>query len=184
MSASDRKPARLSTPLDPAALRRLRCGQEVLLSGDIFTARDQAHRRLVDLLRKGRRLPFDIRGQVIYYCGPTKTPPGRVIGACGPTTAARMDALTPPLLKAGVRAVIGKGRRSADVRAQLKRHRAVYFLATGGAGAFLAHHVVGSRKVCFADLGPEAVLRLTVKDFPLIVGIDTRGRDIFPEKET
>jgi len=170
---------RLSTPLDPAALSRLRCGQEVLLSGTVYTARDQAHRRLVDLLKAGKRLPFDIRGQVFYYCGPTATPPGRVIGACGPTTAGRMDPYMAPLLKQGLRAAIGKGRRSAAVRALLKKHKAVYFLATGGVAALLARHVIGRRQVCFADLGPEAVVRLTVKDFPLIVGIDCRGRDVF-----
>ncbi len=179
MSASHRKAVRLSTPLDPVAVARLRCGQEVLLSGDVYTARDQAHRRFADLLKKNRRLPFDIRGQVLYYCGPTRTPPGRVIGACGPTTAGRMDPFMAPLLRQGLRAVIGKGRRSADVRRLLKRHKAVYLLATGGAGALLARHVTRRRPVCFADLGPEAVVRLTVKDFPLLVGIDSRGRDIF-----
>jgi len=179
MSVSDNAVVRLSTPLDPDALARLRCGQEVLLSGVVYTARDQAHRRLVDLLKAGKRLPFDIKGQTIYYCGPTKTPPGRAIGACGPTTAGRMDALTVPLLQKGLKAVIGKGRRSLEVRAALKKNKAVYLLATGGAGALLARRVTAVRKVCFGDLGPEAVVRLTVKDFPLIVGIDSRGRDVF-----
>jgi fumarate hydratase subunit beta len=178
MSVSD-KAVRLATPLDPAAVARLRCGQQVLLSGIVYTARDQAHRRLVDLLKAKRRLPFDLKDQVIYYCGPTKTPPGRVIGACGPTTAGRMDTLTPPLLRMGLKAVIGKGRRSAQVRESLKKHKAVYLLATGGAGALLARHVIARRMVCFADLGPEAVVRLTVRDMPLIVGIDARGRDVF-----
>jgi len=178
MSVSDRKAVRLSTPLDAEAVARLRCGQEVLLSGTVYAARDQAHKRLVNLLKKKRPLPFDMKGQVIYYCGPTRTPPGRVIGSCGPTTASRMDPFTPPLLRAGILAVIGKGKRSDDVRASLRKRKAVYFLAPGGAGALLARCVKARRPVCFADLGPEAVVRLTVKDFPLIVGIDSRGRDI------
>jgi len=181
MSTLRDRAVRLSTPLDPRALARLRCGQEVLLSGTVYTARDQAHRRLVELLKAGKRLPFAVRDQIVYYCGPTGTPAGRVIGACGPTTSGRMDPFMGPLLAAGLRAVIGKGRRSAGVRALLKKHKAVYFLAPGGAGALLARRVTARRKVCFADLGPEAVVRLTVKDFPLIVGIDSRGRDVFEE---
>lgn len=157
----------------------LRAGDEVLLTGDIYTARDQAHKKLIELIRKGGKLPFDLKGQIIYYCGPTKTPPMRVIGSCGPTTSARMDKMTGPLLEAGVKAMIGKGRRSEEVRGLIKKHKAVYFLATGGAGAYLAKRVISVKPVAFKELGPEAVYRLRVKDFPLIVGIDSQGNDIF-----
>lgn len=163
----------------PKLLSSLKAGDEVLLSGEIFTARDQAHKRLVELINKGARLPLDLKGAFIYYCGPTQTPPGRVIGSCGPTTSARMDKLTEPLLKSGLAAMIGKGRRSEEVRRLIKKHKTVYFLAVGGAGAFLARRVVSKKPVCFKELGPEAVYKLRVKDFPLIVGIDSRGTDIF-----
>lgn len=154
-------------------------GDEVLLTGEIYTARDQAHKRLIELLKKGKKLPFEIKNQIIYYCGPTKTPPLKTIGSCGPTTSARMDTMVEPLLKAGLKAMIGKGRRSEEVRRLIKKHKAVYFLATGGAGAYLAKRVLSARPVCFKDLGPEAIYMLRVKDFPLIVGIDSRGTDVF-----
>jgi len=174
---------RLSTPLDPSVLKSLRVGDEVLLSGKVLTARDQAHKRIVAALKKGARLPVDIKGCVIYYCGPTKTRPGSAIGSCGPTTAGRMDKMTVPLLKAGLKGMIGKGRRSPEVRQAIRKYRAVYFLATGGAGALLSKKVRSARLVCYADLGPEAVVELTVKDFPLVVGIDAEGRDVFAHQE-
>lgn len=170
---------RLSTPLDPSVLKSLKAGDEVLLSGKVLTARDQAHKRIVAALRKGVKLPVDVRGRVIYYCGPARTKPGDVIGSCGPTTAGRMDKMTVPLLKAGLKGMIGKGRRSEEVRQAIHKYGAVYFLATGGAGALLSKKIVSARLVCYADMGPEAIVELTVKDFPLIVGIDTRGNDIF-----
>ncbi len=170
---------RLSTPLDFSVLKFLKAGDEVLLSGKVLTARDQAHKRIVEALGKGMRLPVDIRGRVIYYCGPTKTKPGKAIGSCGPTTASRMDRMTVPLLKAGLKGMIGKGRRSDEVRRAIRKYGAVYFLATGGAGALLSQKVASARLVCYADLGPEAVVEMTVKDFPLIVGIDAKGTDIF-----
>ena len=170
---------RLPTPLDLTVLKSLQAGDEVLFSGKLLTARDQAHKRIVEMLKKGARLPVDIRGRVIYYCGPTKTKPGKAIGSCGPTTASRMDKMTVPLLKAGLKGMIGKGRRSEEVRRAIRKYGAVYFLATGGAGALLSKKIVSARLVCYADLGPEAVLELTVKDFPLVVGIDARGNDIF-----
>ncbi len=163
-------------------LLRLKVGDEVLLSGVIFTARDQAHKRLAALIAKGARLPVDLKGQAVYYCGPTRKRPGRAIGSCGPTTAGRMDSYTPLLLKTGMKAMIGKGRRSEEVKRLIRRHRAVYFLATGGAGALLSRRVLSCEPVCFKDLGPEAVYRLTVRDFPLVVGIDARGHDVFKEK--
>jgi fumarate hydratase subunit beta len=174
---------RLSTPLDPSALKSLKAGDEVLLSGRVLTARDQAHKRIVETLKKRARLPVDVRGRVIYYCGPARTKPGNVIGSCGPTTAGRMDKMTVPLLRAGLKGMIGKGRRSEEVRQAIRKYRAVYFLATGGAGALLSKKIVSARLVCYADLGPEAVLELTVKDFPLVVGIDAEGRDVFAHQE-
>lgn len=169
----------LTIPFNEKELRALRAGDEVLLTGEIYTARDQAHRRFVDLLKKGLKLPLALKGKVIYYCGPAKTPEGRVIGSCGPTTASRMDLLTAPMFKAGVAAVIGKGRRSEEVRRLLKKYKGVYFMATGGAGALLSKKVAASKVVCFGDLGPEAVRKLTVKDFSVIVGIDSKGGDVF-----
>lgn len=169
----------LQTPLDLSLLESLKAGDEVLFSGMIFTARDQAHKKLVELLGKKAPLPFAIKNQVIYYCGPARKKPGEVIGSCGPTTSRRMDAMTVPLLKNGLKGMIGKGRRSEEVRQAVKKHKAVYFLATGGAGALLSKKVQSMKIVCFPELGPEAVCGLAVKDFPLIVGIDSRGRDIF-----
>lgn len=173
---------RLRTPLTKEAVRDLRAGDEVLLDGDIFTARDQAHSKMVSLIAKRKNLPFELKDQIIYYCGPTKSAPGRVIGACGPTTSSRMDKLTIPLLKKGLKGMIGKGRRSCEVRSAIKNNKAVYFLTCAGAGAFLAKKVLAKKDVCFKELGPEAVYRLTVKDFPLIVAIDSGGRDIFIKK--
>lgn len=169
----------LTIPFHEKELQSLKAGDEVLLSGDIYTARDQAHKRFADALKKGGCLPLELKGKVIYYCGPAKTPKGRAIGSCGPTTASRMDLLTAPIFEAGAVAVIGKGRRSEEVRKLIKKHKGVYFLATGGAGALLSKKVIASKVMCFADLGPEAVRKLTVKDFPVIVGIDSRGKDVF-----
>ncbi len=157
----------------------LKAGDEVLLTGDIYTARDQAHKRLLEMIGKGKKLPLDLKGQIIYYCGPTRKPPLKVIGSCGPTTASRMDKMTAPLLNAGLKAMIGKGRRSEEVRQLIKKHKAVYFLATGGAGAYLAKTVLSAKPVYFKELGPEAIYKLRVKDFPVIVGIDSSGKDVF-----
>lgn len=159
---------------------KLTVGDEVLLSGVIYTARDQAHARLGALLRAHKKPPFDIRGAVVYYCGPAATPQGKVIGSCGPTTSSRMDAFVEPLLQAGLSGMIGKGRRSAAVQELIKQHKAVYFLAPAGCGALLARCVVSNTPVAFADLGPEAIQRLEIKDMPLIVGIDCRGKSIYP----
>jgi fumarate hydratase subunit beta len=157
----------------------LRAGDEVFISGAIYTARDQAHKRLKALIERGEKLPLDLNGKIIYYCGPTRTKPGGVIGSCGPTTSRRMDKMTASLLEAGLRGMIGKGRRSENVRQLIKKHKAVYFLATGGAGAFLSQKVVCAKPIFFRELGPEAIYQLKVKDFPLIVGIDSKGVDIF-----
>ena len=158
---------------------KLKAGQRILLSGTVYTARDAAHARIIDTLDKGEKPPFDLRESAVYYCGPTPAKPGSVIGACGPTTSARMDAFTPRMLKEGVKILIGKGARSADVVRSIKEHNAVYLIATGGVAALLSKTVVKSELIAFEDLGPEAVFKLEVKDMPLIVAIDAEGNDIF-----
>ena len=162
-------------------LAQLSAGQEVLLSGEIYTARDQAHKRLIALVTAGKKLPLDLKDKIIYYCGPTATPKGKVIGACGPTTSSRMDVFTPPLLDKGLAAVIGKGRRSKSVREAIKKNKALYLLAPAGCGALLAKKVVSQKLIAFGDLGPEAIYRLEVKEFPLIVGIDAKGNSIYED---
>ena len=144
--------------------RDLKAGDEVLISGDIYTARDQAHKQLVELMKKGKSLPLELQGKIIYYCGPTRTAPGKVIGSCGPTTASRMDKFTEPLLKAGVRAVIGKGRRSENIRKAMAKYKAVYFLAYAGLGALISRHVKSNKLIAYPDLGPEAIYKLEVKE--------------------
>ncbi len=173
---------RLTTPLADPDVSRLRIGDQVLLNGILYGARDAAHKRLVELIEKGGELPFDLTGQVIYYVGPTPPKPGQVIGSAGPTTATRMDTYTPVLLARGLKGTIGKGGpRSQEVREAMRRHRAVYFLTTGGASALIARHFVKSEVVAYADLGPEALFRFDVKDFPAIVVNDIYGGDLFEE---
>ncbi len=169
----------ITTPLDERVIEQLKAGDKVLLSGAIYTARDAAHKRFTDTLQAGGQIPFDIRGQVIYYCGPSPASPGRVIGAAGPTTSGRMDAYTPTLLSLGLKGMIGKGKRSQTVRDAIVRHKAVYFGATGGVGALLSRAVVSYDIVAYEDLGPEAVARLVVKDFPLFVINDVFGEDLY-----
>jgi fumarate hydratase subunit beta len=176
-----RPPRVLHAPFGAGDAARLRMGDSVLLSGDIFTARDAAHERLVGLLDADRALPVDLRGQIIYYCGPTPPRPGRPIGSAGPTTASRMDGYTPALLAYGIRGMIGKGRRSQAVREAIRRHGAVYFGAIEGTAALLGERVREAVVVAFADLGAEAVYRLTVEEWPLIVVNDVAGRDLYEE---
>lgn len=172
-------PVHLTTPLEPESLHGLRAGQSVQLSGVIYTARDAAHARMVQGLARGEALPFDPVGQVIYYVGPCPARPGVSIGSAGPTTSYRMDPFTPPLLAAGIAGLIGKGSRSAEVVASLVEHGAVYFIALGGAGALLSQCVRSAEVIAYADLGTEAIRRLVVERFPLIVGIDTLGQDAY-----
>jgi len=160
----------------------LKCGDEVFFSGKLYTARDQAHKRLVEALKKRRGLPIPLKGAIIYYCGPTKTPKGKVFGACGPTTSSRMDEFTPALLKSGVWGLIGKGGRSKEVISAIKKYQGVYFLALSGCAALLSKYVRKARPVAYKDLGPEAIYELEVENFPLIVGIDAKGRDIYAKK--
>ena len=170
---------RIRSPLDDAVVDSLMCGEKVFLSGYIYTARDAAHKRFLEALEKGDPLPFDTKGQIVYYCGPSPAPPGRVIGSCGPTTSSRMDAYAPKLLSLGLKGMIGKGKRSQAVREAITRYRAVYFGATGGAGALLSRTVVSFEPVAYEDLGPEAVIRLGVRDMPLFVINDVYGNDLY-----
>ena len=172
---------RLTTPLSEAEVLGLRAGQQALISGVIYTARDAAHKRMVEALARGEELPFDIRGQVIYYVGPTPAPPGRVMGSAGPTTAGRMDAYAPTLLARGLKGMIGKGPRSAEVKAAIQQYKAVYFGGIGGAGALLAQKIVSAELIAYEDLGTEAIRRLEVVDFPVVVVNDCYGGDAYTE---
>lgn len=164
---------------DKKEIAKLNAGNKVVFSGLIYTARDQAHKRLVEELKKGKKLSFNPKNKIIYYCGPAKTPPGKIIGSCGPTTSSRIDEYTPSLLSAGLKAMIGKGRRSQKIIEAIKKHRAVYFLTYAGCGALLSKYVTSAKPVAYVDLGPEAIYELEIKDFPLIVGIDAEGKDIY-----
>jgi fumarate hydratase subunit beta len=169
----------IMTPFDDEVIKELKAGEKVFLSGYIYTARDTAHKRFMDALNAAEELPFDIKDQIIYYCGPSPAPPGKVIGACGPTTSSRMDLYTPKLLSLGLKGMIGKGKRSTAVREAITQYRAVYFGATGGAGALLSRSVVSSEPVAYEDLGPEAVIKLEVRDMPLFVINDIYGNDLY-----
>jgi fumarate hydratase subunit beta len=176
---------KISAPLTSEVLLSLKAGDEVLLNGIIYTARDMAHKRLCDLIAQNKPLPFKLDGQIIYFVGPTPASAGQPVGSAGPTTSARMDAFSPQLLAHGLKGMIGKGNRSAEVIAAMKRYKAVYFVATGGAGALLAQHIKSSEVICFDDLGTEAVHKMQVEDFPAIVAIDVNGNNLFvtgPEK--
>jgi fumarate hydratase subunit beta len=175
------EPVRLKTPLTDRDVEKLEIGDRVLINGVIFTGRDAAHRRLFDLLKSEKDLPFDLKGQIIYYVGPTPAKPGKVIGSAGPTTSYRMDAFAPALIEKGLKGMIGKGMRSDQVKEAMKKHKAVYFAATGGAGALLAKRVKKADVVAYDDLGPEAIRRLEVEDLPVIVVNDVRGNDLYVE---
>ncbi len=173
------KTVKLSPPLTDNDVMSLEIGDKVLVSGVIYTARDAAHKRLVDLLAAGQDLPVDFKGQILYYVGPSPAPPGRVIGAAGPTTAYRMDSYAPTLIRLGLKAMIGKGKRGPEVIAAMVEHKAVYLGATGGAGALISQCIKEAKVVAFPELGPEAVHRLVVEDLPAIVINDCAGRDLY-----
>ncbi|SDM23034.1 Fe-S-containing hydro-lyase [Halarsenatibacter silvermanii] len=172
---------KLETPLEEEKLAELRAGDSVEVSGIIYTARDAAHERLVNRLEEGENLPFEIRGQMIYYVGPAPAKPGYAIGPAGPTTSSRMDPYTPPLLEAGLKGMIGKGSRSPEVRKELQKHGAVYFGAVGGAAALISSRIESSEIIAYEELGPEAVRRLEIRELPLVVINDTVGGDLFQE---
>ncbi len=172
---------KIQTPLTDEIVEKLRAGDKVEITGVIYVARDTAHKRLVETLAKGEPLPFDPRGQVIYYMGPSPAPPGKPIGSAGPTTSGRMDPYTIPLLEAGIKGMIGKGERSPQVKEAIKKHKAVYFAALGGAAALIASRIKEAQVIAYEDLGAEAVLRIYVEDFPVIVVNDIYGGDAYEE---
>jgi len=175
----DRKQIQL--PLTAEDVEGLRAGDRVLLSGPMLTGRDAAHKRLVDLLDAGDPLPIEIEGETIYFVGPSPAKPDQVIGSCGPTTSYRMDPYSPQLIALGLRGMIGKGARGPDVVEAMKKHGAVYFTAVGGAGALIAQSVESMEIVAYEDLGPEAIRRLVVEDFPVIVAQDAHGGNQYEE---
>ena len=172
---------KITTPLTDDVVRDLRAGDAVEISGVIYQARDAAHKRLVALIQAGKQLPFELQGAVVYYMGPSPAKPGNVIGSAGPTTSGRMDAYAPLLIEHGLKGMVGKGLRTQEVKDAMHACTAVYFAATGGAGALLAKSIVGNEVIAWPELGAEAVARLEVKDFPAIVVNDCHGGDLYEE---
>jgi fumarate hydratase subunit beta len=172
---------RIAAPLSDGDVRELHAGDVVLVSGTVYAARDAAHKRMMQRLDEGEPLPFDPRGAIVYYVGPTPEKPGHVIGAAGPTTASRMDAYTPRLLELGLKGIIGKGNRGAEVREAIRTHTAVYLAALGGGGALAALAIKAQEIIAFEELGPEAVRRIEMVDFPVWVANDADGRDFYEE---
>jgi fumarate hydratase subunit beta len=174
-------PVKLTTPLTNSDLEKLSIGDKVLLSGVIYTGRDAAHKRLFELIQQGKKLPIDIKGQIIYFVGPSPAKPGQAIGSAGPTTSYRMDSFSPKLIELGLKGMIGKGNRSQEVIEAMKKYKAVYLGATGGAGALIAKSIKKAEIVAYEDLGPEAIRRLEVEDFPVVVINDIKGNDLYVE---
>lgn len=169
----------MTLPLTTEKARMLRAGDQVLLSGTLYTARDAAHERMEESLKAGKELPFDLRDAVIYYMGPSPAAPGQVIGSAGPTTAGRMDRWAPEMIRLGARGMIGKGKRSLEVIEAIRTYQGVYFGAVGGAGALLSKRILECKVIAYEDLGPETIRKLTVKDFPVTVIIDCEGNDLY-----
>ena len=172
---------KITMPLTAEKAAELHCGDNVLLSGVIYTGRDAAHKRLTELIDAGKELPFDVKDSVIYYVGPAPAKPGQVIGSAGPTTSYRMDAYAPALLDLGLKGMIGKGKRSPEVIESMKKNGAVYFGAIGGCGALLAKCIKKAEVICYEDLGAEAVRRLEVENLPAVVVIDSKGNNLYEE---
>ena len=173
---------KIGTPLNEDIVKKLKAGMRLSIWGTIYTARDKAHKRLVELIKQKKPLPFELRGSIIYYCGPTPAKPGEIIGSCGPTTSSRMDTYSPILYKQGVKATIGKGERNEEVIRAIKKYKGLYFITWGGCGAYLREFVKSCRAIAFEDLGAEAIYELEVEDFPVIVAIDSKGNSIFLPK--
>jgi fumarate hydratase subunit beta len=174
-----REAIKIHPPLTEEIIASLKSGDHVLITGVIYTGRDMAHKYMVEGHRKGEKLPFDIKGQILYYTGPTPAPPGRPIGSAGPTTSYRMDKYTPYLLELGLKGMIGKGPRGQEVKDAIKDHRAVYFAAIGGAGALISKAIRKAEPIAYPELGTEAVMRLEVEDFPAVVVNDVYGGDLY-----
>ncbi len=170
---------KISTPLDTKEIVNLRAGDFVNITGNIYAARDAAHKRFFELIEKGEELPIDLKGQIIFYAGPTPAKPGNSCGSVGPTTSYRMDPYTPELLERGLKGIIGKGLRSKEVMKSIKKNKAIYFAAVGGAAALIAKSIKKSEVIAYEDLGAEAVFRFYVKDFPAIVVVDSAGNNLY-----
>ncbi len=171
----------LTTPLKDSDIEKLKTGDQVFISGVVFSARDAAHKRLIDLLDRGEELPFDIKGQIIYYVGPSPAKPRQVIGSAGPTTAYRMDPYAPRLMEIGMKGMIGKGARSREVRDAIKKYRCIYLGAIGGVGALLSKYIKSVELVAYEDLGTEAIVKMTVENFPTFVINDIYGNDLYEQ---
>lgn len=179
MMKTSKKEIRITTPLTGKVIKGLKAGDKVLISGVVYTARDVAHKRLVTAIKDKEKLPFNLKGQMIYFTGPSPEPPGKVIGSAGPTTSSRMDAFSPILIKEGLKGMIGKGPRGKQVVDAIKKYKAVYFAAIGGASAMLSKRIKKSDIIAYEDLGTEAIRRLEVEDFPVIVVNDIYGNDLY-----
>jgi len=171
----------IKSPINSEIIEKLTVGTQVLISGTIYVARDAAHQRLIQALDNGEKLPFSLKGQTLYYMGPSPAKPGQIIGSAGPTTSSRMDIYTPRLIAAGLRATIGKGSRSPSVKEAIQKYKAVYFATTGGAAALLAKSIKQAEVIAYEELGTEAILRLEVENFPAIVANDIYGGDLFEQ---
>ena len=169
----------INVPIDTEEILKLNAGDYVYLTGTIYTARDAAHKRMYEALQRGEALPLEMKGNVIYYLGPSPAREGKVIGSAGPTTSSRMDKYTPALLEMGLKCMIGKGKRSKEVKDAIVQNGAVYFAAVGGAGALLSRSIISSEVIAYEDLGTEAIRKLTVKDLPVIVVVDSQGNDLY-----
>ena len=170
---------KITTPLTDEVVKSLKAGDNVLISGEVYTARDAAHKRFISCIKEGKELPIDLNGKVIYYVGPAPAKPGYVCGSAGPTTSGRMDSNTPPLLDRGLKGMIGKGLRSPEVVESMKKNKAVYFAATGGAAALIAQSIKKVELVAYEDLGTEAVRKMVVEDLPVTVVIDSEGNNLY-----
>ncbi len=172
---------KITTPLSDEVVDSLKSGDQVSIKGILYTARDAAHKRLIDLLDHGDELPFDIKGQIIYYVGPTPAKPGAIIGSAGPTTSYRMDTYAPRLMEVGMKGMIGKGNRTQNVIDAMVKYKSIYFAAIGGAGALVARSIKKVEIIAYEDLGPEAIRKMEVEDFQAVVVNDTRGNDVYKE---